>query len=58
MDRDWPVGVIHCDDINETLHGRGESTRDGGVVDKWGEEERDRTFDREEGLADTSRSHL
>jgi len=29
MDGDWPVGVFHCDVINETLHGRG---RVGGAV--------------------------
>jgi hypothetical protein len=37
--------------------GERESRRGGGVADKWGEGERDGTFDREEGLADTSGSH-
>jgi len=37
--------------------GERESRRGGGVADKWGEGERDGTFDREEGLADTLGSH-
>jgi len=43
--------------INETLHGGRETRRGGEVADKWGEGDRDGTFDREEGLADTSGSH-
>jgi hypothetical protein len=57
MDRHWPVAVFHCDVINKTLHAERESRRGGEVADKWGEGDRDGTFDREEGLADTSGSH-
>ena len=51
------MGVFHCDVINETLHGERESRRGGAVADEWGEGDSDGTFDREEGLADTSGSH-
>jgi hypothetical protein len=57
MYRDWPVGVFHCDVINETLHGERESRRGGEVVDKWWDRVMDRTFDREKGWADAWRSH-
>jgi hypothetical protein len=57
MDRDWPVGVFHCDVINETLHGERESWRGSEVVDEWWDGDMDRTFDREKGLADTPWSH-